>query len=103
MAIFLRVSRRLYVWLLVLYPARLRSSFGAEMADVFAEQLSGAWKLERFSGLARVWSSAAEELVLVALPAQLSFGMLRTCALSLLSTAAVFYLILWGVTPPIYK
>jgi hypothetical protein len=47
-AIFLRVSRRLYVWLLVLYPARLRSSFGAEMADVFAEQLSGAWKLERF-------------------------------------------------------
>jgi hypothetical protein len=73
------------------------------MADVFKQQIWDAWQCQRFTGVARVWSSAAEELILVALPARLNPGMLRIGAISLLSTMAVFYFVLWGVTPPIHK
>jgi hypothetical protein len=73
------------------------------MADVFEQQISEAWQRGQFRGVAAVWSCALEELVLVALPAWLNPGILRTCAISLLSTMAVFYFVLWGVTPPIHK
>jgi hypothetical protein len=73
------------------------------MAEVFEQQIQEAWLIDRFPGLARVWSSAAEELILVALPARFNPALLRICAISLLSTVAVFYFVLWGVTPPIHK
>jgi hypothetical protein len=98
----LYLSCRLYGWLLVLYPSALRSRYGQEMTDVFEQQIWEAWQLDSFPGLARVWSCAAEELILVALPARLNPGLLPICAVSLLSTIAVFYLVLWGVTPPIH-
>jgi hypothetical protein len=103
MTAILRLSCRLYGWLLVLYPAALRCRFGEEMAEVFEQQIQEAWRIDRFPGLARVWSSAAEELILVALPARFNRELLRICAISLLSTVAVFYFVLWGVTPPIHK
>jgi hypothetical protein len=103
MTAILRLSCRLYGWLLVLYPSRLRSRFGEEMTDVFEQQIREAWQLNLFPGVARVWSSAAEELLLVALPARFTPALLRICAISLLSTVAVFYFVLWGVTPPIHK
>jgi hypothetical protein len=99
----LRISCRLFEWMLVLYPPALRSQFGQEMMDVFEQQISEAWQLNRFPGIALVWSCAAEELILVALPARLNPSTLRTCTLSLLTTLAVFYFVLWGVTPPIHK
>jgi hypothetical protein len=98
----LRATCRLYGWMLLLYPLTLRSRFGPEMSDVFAQQLRDAWQLHGFSGLAKVWSCAAEELILVALPARFNPGILRIGAISLLSTLAVFYFVLWGVTPPIH-
>jgi hypothetical protein len=73
------------------------------MADVFEQQIREAWQFNHFSGLARVWSCALEEFVLVALPAWLNPEVLRIGAISLLSTMAVFYFVLWGVTPPIHK
>jgi hypothetical protein len=103
MTTILNLSCRLYGWLLVLYPSRLRSRFGEEMTDVFEQQILEAWRIDRFSGVARVWSSAAEELLLVALPARFNPALLRICAISLLSTVAVFYFVLWGVTPLIHK
>jgi hypothetical protein len=103
MTAILRLSCRLYGWLLLLYPSTLRGRFGKEMVDVFEQQIHDAWQLHRFPGLARVWSSAAEELILVALPARFNPALLRICAISLLSTIAVFYFVLWGVTPPIHK
>jgi hypothetical protein len=103
MTAILRLSCRLYGWLLVLYPFALRSRFGEEMAEVFEQQIQDAWRIDRFPGLARVWSSAAEEFILVALPARFNGELLRICAISLLSTVAVFYFVLWGVTPPIHK
>ncbi len=103
MTAILNLSYRLYGWSLYLYPFALRSRFGTEMADVFERQIQEAWQIDRLRGLARVWSCAAEELILVALPARLHPGLLRICAISLLSTIAVFYFVLWGVTPPIHK
>ena len=99
----LRVSCRLFEWMLVLYPPALRSQFGREMVDVFKQQISDAWQLGGFPGVARVWSCAAEELLLVALPARFNLSTLRICTVSLLTTLAVFYFVLWGVTPPIHK
>jgi hypothetical protein len=98
----MRVSCRLYRWMLLLYPLTLRNRFGPEMSDVFAQQLRDAWQLEGLSGVVQVWSCAAEELILVALPARFNPGLLRIGAISLLSTLAVFYFVLWGVTPPIH-
>lgn len=103
MPAILYLSCRLYRWMLALYPPALRSRFGNEMADVFSQQISEAWQFHRFPGFARVWSCALEEFVLVALPARLNPALLRIGAISLLSTIAVFYFVLWGVTPPIHK
>jgi hypothetical protein len=103
MTAILRLSCRLYRCSLYLYPFALRSRFGNEMADVFEQQIQEAWRINRFPGIARVWSCATEELILVALPARFNPALLRICAISLLSTVAVFYLVLWGVTPPIHK
>lgn len=103
MAAILYISCRLYGWMLRLYPSALRSRFASEMADVFEQQISEAWQHGQFRGVAGVWSCALEELVLVALPARLNPGVLRIGAISLLSTMAVFYFVLWGVTPPIHK
>jgi len=98
----MRASCRLYGWMLLLYPFHLRSRYGPEMSDVFAQQLRDAWQLHGLSGVAQVWSCAAEELILVALPARFNPGILRISAISLLSSLAVFYFVLWGVTPPIH-
>src|SRR5271156_4755123 len=98
----MRASCRFYDWMLLLYPPALRSRFGPEMSDVFAQQLHDAWHLNGFPGIAQVWYCAAEELILVALPARLNPGILRIGAISILSTLAVFYFILWGVTPSIH-
>jgi hypothetical protein len=99
----LHISCRLYGWMLVLYPPALRSRFHQEMVDVFEQQISQAWQRGQFRGVAVVWSCALEELVLVALPARLNPALLRIGAISLVGTMAVFYFVLWGVTPPIHK
>jgi hypothetical protein len=103
MTAVLRVSCQLFEWLLVLYPPALRSQFEREMVDVFEQQISEAWQLGRFPAVARVWSCAAEELLLVAIPARFNLPTLRICTVSLLTTLAIFYFVLWGVTPPIHK
>jgi hypothetical protein len=102
MSAVLRASCRLYSWILLLYPFALRSRFGPDMSDVFAQQLHHAWRSDGFSGAAQVWSCAAEELVLVALPARLNPGIIGIGAISVSSTLAVFHFVLWGVTPPIH-
>ena len=103
MPAILYISCLLYRWMLALYPPALRSRFASEMADVFEQQIWEAWQCRKYRGVAGVWSRALEELVLIALPARLNPALLRTCAISLLSTMAVFYFVLWGVTPPIHK
>jgi len=54
----LEVSRKVYATSLVLYPNELRREFGAEMVEVFDEQVSEAYSRSGFPGLLRAWLSA---------------------------------------------
>ena len=59
------MNARIYCLLLRLYPAELRHDFGAEMTQVFLDDIDD-------SGAARVWWRSLKELFRIALPANLS-------------------------------
>jgi hypothetical protein len=84
----LEVSRKVYATSLVLYPNEFRREFGADMVEVFDEQVSEAYSRSGLSGLLRVWFSATIELVYIALPGRLAERMVPivgvTTALALL-------------------
>ncbi|HLK22079.1 MAG TPA: hypothetical protein VKT81_24190 [Bryobacteraceae bacterium] len=102
MPVLLRASCRFYGWILLLYPFALRRRFGQEMAEVFQQQIQDALRHAGWRGVAQAWTCAVEEAILVAIPARLDPGVLGVGALSLLSTVAIFYFVLWGVTPPLH-
>jgi hypothetical protein len=66
-----RTSSRVYSFLLHFYPPRLRCRFGAEMADVFEEQLRDAFRERGARSGLSTWYCATEEIILIALPARL--------------------------------
>jgi hypothetical protein len=84
----LEVSRKVYATSLVLYPNELRGEFGAEMVEVFDQQVSEAYSRSGFLGLLRVWLNATREFVTIALPGRLAERMVPivavTAALALL-------------------
>jgi hypothetical protein len=92
----LEVSRKVYQSSLALYPSELRRDFGAEMVEVFHEQVSEAYFRRGFPGLLRVWFRATREFVTVALPARLSEHMVpivgATAALALMAWFAGYVL-----------
>ena len=59
------MNARMYGLLLRLYPAELRHDFGAEMTQVFLDDIDD-------SGAARVWWRSLKELFRIALPAAFS-------------------------------
>jgi hypothetical protein len=59
-------SHPIYATSLVLYPHELRREFGAEMVEVFDEQVSEAYSRSGFPRLLRVWFSATREFVTIA-------------------------------------
>jgi len=64
-------STRIYGALLRAYPPELRRDYGAEMTQVFLEDLDDARLRRGWAGVARVWWRSACELIRIALPAQL--------------------------------
>lgn len=66
------MSARIYSLLLSLYPAELRHDFGAEMTQVFLEDLEDSYRNCGFRGVARVWWRSFQELLRIALPAEVS-------------------------------
>ena len=68
----LEVSHKVYARSLVLYPSELRHDFGAEMVEVFDEQVSEAYSRSGFPGFLCVWFSAMREFVTIALPRRLA-------------------------------
>jgi len=60
---------RIYSLFLALYPAELRNTFGAEMIQVFGEDLEDSYEAHGFLGAAIVWCRSLKELFRVALPA----------------------------------
>ena len=64
------MNARMYSILLSLYPAELRTDFGAEMTQVFLEDLEDSARGHGFVGVARVWRRSLKELFRIALPAR---------------------------------
>ena len=86
----LGVSREFYERSLVLYPSELRREFGAEMVEVFDEQVSEAYSESGFPGLLRVWFSATREFVTIALP-----GRLAERTVPIVAVTAALALMVW--------
>jgi hypothetical protein len=86
----LEVSHKVYARSLVLYPSELRRDFGAEMVEVFDEQISEAYSRSGLPGLLRVWFSATREFAAIALPGRLAERMLPIVAVT-----ATLALMMW--------
>jgi len=69
MSILLSFSVRVYAVMLLLYPAELRRDFGAEILDVFREDLNNGSSYRGVTGIASVWGCALREFFRIALPA----------------------------------
>jgi hypothetical protein len=86
-------SARIYSGFLFLYPVDLHRDFGAEMAEVFSEDLADAWRNRRLAGAAAVWWRAVSELFRIGLPQRLSNRDLLAPAISL----AVHFVLIGGL------
>lgn len=94
----LHLSIALYRALLVLYPRELRQRFGTDMAQVFADELSDAWRAGGYAAAMKVWQCALWELFSVALSEQLTSGAVVVPVLSALTSLALFLALFWGLT-----
>ncbi|MGA9389088.1 MAG: hypothetical protein WBV69_01455 [Candidatus Sulfotelmatobacter sp.] len=86
----LEVSHKVYARSLVLYPSELRRDFGAEMVEVFDEQVSDAYSRSGFPGFLCVWFSAIREFVTVAFPSRLADR-----AVPIVAVTAAFAVMMW--------
>jgi hypothetical protein len=86
----LRISCRVYGFLLPLYPSALRCEFGPDMVYVFEQQIRGECEHHGFTGVARVWCSVASEVVLSAAPREFLWNRIGVPAVSVLATLVLF-------------
>jgi len=61
------VNERIYALLLRLYPTELRDDFGAEMTEVFLDDLEDGRRRYGWFGAARVWWYSLKELCQIVL------------------------------------
>jgi len=88
------MNARVYCLLLRLYPAELRHDFGAEMTQVFLDDIDD-------SGAVRVWWRSLEELFRIALPAALSRRYVQVPAMMYLLMVTYFGgIMMWGPRGP---
>jgi Na+-driven multidrug efflux pump len=88
------MNARAYCLLLRLYPAELRHAFGAEMTQVFLDDIDD-------NGAARVWWRSFKELFRIALPAAFSRRYVQVPTMMYLLMVTYFGAILmWGLRDP---
>jgi len=80
----------LYRLLLGFYPREFSQRFGAEMTQIFADQMQEEWKRHRVVGIVRVSLIAGWEVVSVAVPLQLHNSVVIAVALAFVSSSALF-------------
>ena len=95
----MRTALKAYNLLLTVYPLDLRREFGAEMTDVFEQQLQGAREEGGRKGQLRVWLCAIGELLYVAVPAQLAQPIFLVPTLSLISNSLLFLALFQQLSP----
>ncbi|MGA2358880.1 MAG: hypothetical protein ABSF66_07770 [Terriglobales bacterium] len=86
----LRMGCSLYRLLLGFYPREFSQRFGAEMTQVFADQMQEEWKRHRVVGIVRVSLIAGWEVMSVAVPLQLHNSAVIAVALAFVSSSALF-------------
>ena len=86
----LRISCTVYGLLLAFYPKELRQRFGADMMQVFADQMCGEWQRRGVSGVVWVWLTSGWEVISVAAPLQLRNPVVIAAAFSLVSSSVLF-------------
>ena len=91
------MSRAIYRLLLVLYPGVIRRRWEQEMAETFELQLADAWRETRWRGVLEVWFYAVAEIFRIALPLQAARGNLVIPIVSLASSGAIFFGLIWAL------
>ena len=94
-----RVSCFVYGLLLRLYPGEFRRRFGAEMWQVFAEQMHGERQRRGFRGTLFVWQTAAREIISAAVPLQLRSSIVIAAALSFVLSSILCLAFFRAVSP----
>jgi hypothetical protein len=94
-----RVSCFVYGLLLRLYPGEFRRRFGAEMRQVFAEQMHGEQHRRGFRGTLFVWQTAAWEIISAAVPLQLRSSIMIAVALSFVLSSILCLAFFRAVSP----
>lgn len=92
-----------YRALLCLYPAELRSAYGADMANVFEQILRTEWQRRGTRGVAATGCRAIGELFTVAIPGRLMSEAMIAAGLSLVITSGVLALLVGIMMWPRYK
>lgn len=72
------LSLALYQALLLLYPARFRHAYGAQMAQVFRATCRAAEQQNGFAGIARIWRVTLGDLIVSALAERMEQNMSMT-------------------------
>lgn len=85
-----RASCRVYGLLLPLYPSTLRWQFGADMTDVFEQQIRGECEQRGFLGVVHVWCCVAAEVMENALPGEFQWASIGVPIASMLMSLALF-------------
>ncbi len=85
------MNAQVYSLLLRLYPTELREDFGAEMMQVFLDDLEDGRHRHGLSGVARVWWRSLKELCQIALPSAAITPKLMVPLFIYLSQAFYFY------------
>jgi hypothetical protein len=93
-----RLSRSVYLALLIFYPCDFRQRFGAEMTEAFVASLREASAGHGAMGPISLWRSALAELFTVAVPLRLASRTVMAAAMSFLASFALVLLFFRAVT-----
>jgi len=89
-----RASLQLYGVIVRLYTATLQQQFGAEMLDVFEEQIEEAWAARGVAGLLQAWWCVFAEVIQDPAPRRV-FQLLFGVPMLSLTTASFFFVLLF--------
>jgi len=95
----LKMCCSLYRLLLGFDPREFSQRFGAEMTQVFADQMQEEWRRHRVVGVVRVGLIPGWEILSVAAPLQLHNSLVIAVALSFVSSSALFLALFRAVSP----
>jgi hypothetical protein len=87
-----RWSGWIYGYLLIAYPRELRRRFGANMVEVFEDQLYEAGVQRGRLGIVSLWRTALWELASVAIPSRLESTTVIAGTVSFLVSSAIAWI-----------